>query len=37
MDEIHAEISEVQNRVKTWIPEIRMMLSRRILETLKPS
>ena len=28
------EMSEVLNRVKTWMPEMRIVLARKILETL---
>ena len=31
------EMSEVFNRVKTWVPEMRIVLTRKILETLEPS
>lgn len=31
-----AEMSEVLSRVKTWMPEMRIVLARKILETLYP-
>ena len=31
-----AEMSDVLSRVRTWIPEMRIVLARRILETLEP-
>jgi hypothetical protein len=31
------EMFEVLSRVKTWMPEMRIVLARRILETLDPS
>jgi hypothetical protein len=30
------EMSEVLSRVKTWMPEMRIVLARQILETLDP-
>ena len=34
---MHAtEMSEVLSRVKTWMPEMRIVLARKILETLNP-
>ena len=30
------EISEVLSRIKTWGPEMRIILARKILETLEP-
>jgi len=30
------EMSEVLSRVKTWMPEMRIVLARKILETLVP-
>ena len=30
------EMSEVLSRVKTWMPEMRIILARKILETLDP-
>ena len=30
------EMSEVLSRVKAWMPEMRIVLARRILETLEP-
>jgi hypothetical protein len=32
-----SEMFEVLSRVKTWMPEMRIVLARRILETLEPS
>jgi len=31
-----AEMSEVLSRVKTWMPEMQIVLARKILETLEP-
>jgi hypothetical protein len=31
------EMFEVLDRVKTWVPEMRIVLARKILETLEPS
>ena len=34
---MHAtDMSEVLSRVKTWMPEMRIVLARKILETLNP-
>jgi len=32
-----SEMFEVLNSVKTWVPEMRIVLARKILETLAPS
>ena len=32
-----SEIFEVFSRVKTWMPEMQIVLARKILETLEPS
>lgn len=32
-----SEIFEVLSRVRTWVPELRIVLAREILETLEPS
>jgi len=31
------EMFEVLNRVKLWVPEMRIVLARRILDTLEPT